>query len=231
VAARRSGVRPDLRTEKRLLREGAGAVACVDECGRGALAGPASVGIVVVDTGTRRLPSGLRDSKLLSPSARVGLVPRIAAWATSSAVGHASAAEVDEVGILGALRLAARRALDAIDVDVDVVLLDGSHDWFSAPAQPGLFESNATPGAEPPVVTEVKADLRCAGVAAASVLAKVERDALMERLAAVHPGYGFERNKGYASAEHVEALGRLGACDEHRRSWQLPGLSSSACRP
>ena len=81
------------------------------------------------------------------------------------------------------------------------------------------------------MVTEVKADLRCAGVAAASVLAKVERDGVMADLAHGYPDYGFDRNKGYASSAHVEALSRLGPSDVHRRSWQLPGVSSSASRP
>ena len=226
VTTRRRGARPapNLRVEKRLLREGHRAVACIDECGRGALAGPASVGVVVVDATTPRIPVGLRDSKLLSPAARLELVPRIEAWAVASAVGHASALEVDEVGITGALRLAALRALATLDVDVDIALLDGSHDWLSAPAQPGLFDTMGSVAVSIPVVTEVKGDLRCAGVAAASVLAKVTRDALMEGVAADVPGYGLERNKGYASPDHIEALRRLGASDAHRRSWRLPGL-------
>lgn len=200
-------------------------MACIDECGRGALAGPASVGVVVVDASTARIPTGLRDSKLLTPDARVALVPRIQRWALASAVGHASAAEVDEVGILGALRLAALRALGALTVDVDVALLDGSHDWLSAPAQSGLFDSPGLAEVCFPVVTEVKGDLRCAGVAAASVLAKVERDGLMSDLAGDHPDFGFERNKGYASAGHIDALRRLGATEQHRRSWDLPGVA------
>ena len=226
VTTRRRGARPapNLRVEKRLLREGHRAVACIDECGRGALAGPASVGVVVVDATTPRIPVGLRDSKLLSPAVRLELVPRIEAWAVASAVGHASALEVDEVGITGALRLAALRALATLDVDVDIALLDGSHDWLSAPTQPGLFDAMGDIALSMPVVTEVKGDLRCAGVAAASVLAKVTRDALMEGVAADVPGYGLERNKGYASPDHIEALRRLGASDAHRRSWRLPGL-------
>lgn len=222
---------PDLRIEKRLLREGHRRVACIDECGRGAVAGPASVGVVVIEAGIGRVPSGLRDSKLLSPAAREALVPGVRRWVAASAVGHASAAEIDEVGIIGALRLAAWRALDAIDLEVDVVLLDGSHDWLTVPTQVGLFDPPPSTRPTLPVVTEVKADLRCAGVAAASVLAKVERDGVMADLAHGYPDYGFDRNKGYASSAHVEALSRLGPSDVHRRSWQLPGVSSSASRP
>lgn len=218
---------PTLRVERRLLGEGHRAVACIDECGRGALAGPASVGVVVVDATTGRMPTGLRDSKLLSASARRDLVPRVERWAVASAVGHAGAAEVDEVGINAALRLAAIRALRTLEVDVDVVLLDGIHDWLSAPTQPALFDPPVPAAVSVPVVTQVKGDLRCAGVAAASVLAKVTRDGMMVDVAASHPGYGFERNKGYSSPDHLAALRRLGASDVHRRSWQLPGVAEA----
>lgn len=223
---RRPGARsaPTLRVERQLLGEGHRAVACIDECGRGALAGPASVGVVVVDVTTARLPAGLRDSKLLSASARRQLVPRIERWAVASAVGHAGAAEVDQVGINAALRLAATRALGALEAEVDVVLLDGTHDWLSAPTQPALFDPSVPAAVSVPVVTQVKGDLRCAGVAAASVLAKVTRDGVMAEVAASHPGYGLERNKGYASPDHIAALRRLGASDVHRRSWRLPGI-------
>lgn len=221
---------PNLRVEKRLLRTGHRSVACVDECGRGALAGPATVGVVVVDASTPRIPVGLRDSKLLSPDVREALVPRIQRWAVASAVGHASAAEVDEIGIIAALRLAAIRAMVDLDTEVDVVLLDGIHDWLTAPTQSGLFGTDhfvGLPEVSVPVVTEVKGDLRCAGVSAASVLAKVDRDRRMVRHAAEVPGYGLERNKGYASPDHIAALAALGASELHRRSWRLPGLDGS----
>jgi ribonuclease HII len=214
---------PTLRVEKRLLRAGHERVGCIDEVGRGALGGPATVGVVVVDGAVRRPLAGVRDSKLLRPAARHDLVPRIERWAAASAVGHAGAAEVDEYGIVGALRLAAHRALAALPTDVDVVLLDGSHDWLTPPAAAGLFDPDAVvAGPTPPVVTLIKADLTCAGVAAASVLAKCARDALMIDLARRHPEYGWDENKGYASPTHLDALRRLGPCDEHRRSWNLP---------
>lgn len=227
-------ISPTLRVEKRLLRAGHTAVACIDEVGRGALSGPATVGVVVIDAGVRRPLAGVRDSKLLRPAVRTDLVPRIERWAAACAVGHAEAAEVDAHGILGALRLAAVRALAALSVSVDVVLLDGSHDWLTPPAAPGLFDVpvEVPAGARsdvsgPPVVTMVKADLACAGVAAASVLAKCARDTRMVELARRHPEYGWDDNKGYASPSHVEALQRFGACDEHRRSWNLPLPSPS----
>ena len=222
---------PTLRVEKRLLRSGFGRVACVDEVGRGALGGPATVGVVVVDATVRRPLAGVRDSKQLRPAARDELVPRIRRWAADCAVGHASAAEVDAHGITTALRLAAHRAIAMLTAPVDVVLLDGSHDWFTPPAEVGLFDpcpgsspgpDGAPDGAPTPVVTLVKADTTCAGVAAASVLAKTERDASMVGLAQRFPGYAWDENKGYASPAHVDGLRRLGPCVEHRRSWNLP---------
>lgn len=226
---------PTLRLERSLLRAGATHLACVDEVGRGALGGPVSVGVVVVTLTTRTAPRGVRDSKLLTPAVRAQLVPKVQRWATAYAVGHASAAEIDARGIVPALRLAGQRALAALPVRPDVVLLDGNHDYLTPPGprpsdDPTLFEMATgpadvmAPGAVPRVVTAVKGDMRCAGVAAASILAKTERDALMTDLAVRHPGYGWEANKGYASPDHVAALGRLGACVEHRRSWSLPGV-------
>jgi ribonuclease HII len=211
-----------------LLREGARLVAGMDEVGRGSLAGPVSVGVVVVDASTRSAPQGVADSKLLTPAARRALVPRLSRWGLARAVGHASAAEIDEVGIIAALRLAGTRALAVVATSigpVDVVLLDGSHDWLTPPAQGDLFAAaGPEPAAGPRVVVRVKADRTCATVAAASVLAKCERDALMADLAGEHPHYGWHENKGYASPDHVAALREHGPCVLHRRSWRLPGI-------
>jgi ribonuclease HII len=239
---------PTLRQERRLLRSGHLLVAGMDEVGRGALAGPVSVGVVVVDGGVRTAPSGVRDSKLLSPAAREALVPRLRRWASAHAVGHAEPDEIDRYGIIAALRLAGRRALASLPELPGCVLLDGSHDWLSTPQpsrQPcdpgpgpgeGLFELDlelrqvrevppAQPlDADPHVLTMVKADLRCAAVAAASVLAKVERDAIMVSRSAAYPQYRWQDNKGYSAPEHLAALLDLGACSQHRRSWSLPGV-------
>jgi ribonuclease HII len=216
------GPQPSLRTEKRLLRSGRSVVAAVDEVGRGALSGPATVGVVLIDASVARPLAGVRDSKLLTPEARSALVPRIERWAVGSAVGHASAGEIDRFGLIAALRLAGLRALATLAVRPDVVLLDGNHDWLSPPDQPGLFAPPPVEVEVPDVVTVVKADLHCAGVAAASVLAKVARDTLMLGLATRHPDYGWDENKGYATPTHLAALRRLGPCAEHRRSWRLP---------
>lgn len=220
---------PHLRHERVLLREGATLVAGMDEVGRGSLAGPVSVGVVVVAASTRSAPQGVADSKLLTPLARTALLPALRRWGVARAVGHASPAEIDRLGIIAALRLAGTRALAAATATcgpVDVVLLDGSHDWLTPP-QPDLFSVEDDLVAPPPrVLTRVKADRTCASVAAASVLAKCERDALMVQLAASHPEYGWHENKGYASPEHVAALRSWGPCDLHRRSWRLPGVAA-----
>ncbi len=210
---------PTLRHERILLREGARLVIGMDEVGRGALAGPVAVGLSMVDVDTRTAPEGLKDSKLLAEPKREELQPKVARWARHAAVGLASNERIEQIGIIAALGLAARRAIDAIrDEGVDltgaVVLLDGSHDWLS-PAINGAL----------PVTMKVKADRTCAAVAAASVLAKVHRDRLMIDSDAVHPGYVWTSNKGYASAEHYAGIQRVGASPLHRWSWlKQPGL-------
>jgi ribonuclease HII len=178
----------------------------------------------------------VRDSKLLTPTAREGLVPAILGWARDSAVGAAGAADVDRLGVTGALRLAGYRALAQLEVVPDLVLLDGAHDWLTVPdgaQERDLRRTDARPDARPdddarpdprgpPVVTRVKADLTCASVAAASILAKVARDAVMAGLARECPGYGWDTNMGYGTPDHLDALRRLGPTRHHRLSWRLP---------
>jgi ribonuclease HII len=229
---------PTLRVERSLLRAGAPALACVDEVGRGALAGPVTVGVAVVSMQTGTAPRGLRDSKLLTPAARMALLPRLRRWPVAHAVGHAGPDEVDAVGILAALRVAAARAFAELGVRPALALLDGSHDWMTPPADcdalfpdprsaraAALADLDALPSR---VVTRVKADLSCAGVAAASVLAKCARDAIMIELSGRHPEYGWALNKGYSAPEHVAALREHGPCALHRRSWNLPGAGLEA---
>jgi ribonuclease HII len=190
--------------------------------GRGALSGPVTAGVVVVDGNVRRQPTGLRDSKLLAPEEREALVPRIKRWAVAWAVGHASAAEIDRFGILAALRLAGERALGMLPEPPSLVLLDGNYDWFTRPPRPpDCGARRSQPGR---VVLRVKADLACASVAAASVLAKVERDRLMVGLGEAYPAYGWHENKGYSTPFHTAALRELGPCEEHRRSWRFACL-------
>ncbi|QGQ19674.1 ribonuclease HII [Cellulomonas sp. JZ18] len=221
---------PHLRHERALLREGHTYVAGMDEVGRGSLAGPVTVGVVVVDSGTRSAPRGVADSKLLTPAAREQLLPALGRWGVARAVAHASAQEIDERGIVAALRLAGTRALAAVLTvveRVDVVVLDGAHDWLTPPA-PDLFGTQDELFGDrqdvpvPAVRLRVKADRTCASVAAASVLAKCERDALMVRHADDHPHYGWHENKGYAAPDHLAGLRLHGPSPLHRRSWRLP---------
>ncbi|CAM3298399.1 ribonuclease HII [Nocardioides dubius] len=219
-------MKPTLRYERRLLREGRTHLACLDEVGRGALSGPVSIGAVLISLETRTAPQGVRDSKLLTPAARLRLVPRIQRWALAYGVGHASSAEIDEFGIMAALRLAGQRALGRLGTLPDLVLLDGNHDYLTPPEQLSLLPEPGLETVMPPVVTQIKADMTCAAVAAASVLAKTERDALMIALDREHPGYGWSENKGYSAPEHIAALAQLGPSPQHRVSWRLPGVEA-----
>lgn len=216
---------PTLRYERELLRSGATLLGCVDEVGRGALCGPVTLGVVVVSATTRSAPQGVRDSKLLSAQVRERLAPKIRRWALDHAVGHASAEEIDEFGLMAAMRIAGRRALSQLTHLPDLVLLDGNHDYLSPPAQEALF-GDPEICLIPPVVTRIKADMRCAGVAAASVLAKTTRDAIMLELDAEHPEFCWAENKGYSAPAHMDALTRLGPTRHHRRTWSLPGVDS-----
>ena len=227
---------PTLRFERTLLRGGVRHLAACDEVGRGALSGPVTIGVVVISETTRTAPQGVRDSKLLTPEARQRLVPRIQRWAACWAVGHASPAEIDELGIIAALRLAGHRALGQLSIRPDRVLLDGNHDYLTPPVvepvETPLFDRPAPrPAGDglievPPVLTRIKADLTCAAVAAASILAKTARDALMVELDGQHPEYCWGENKGYSAPAHIEALARYGPTVHHRRSWSLPGTTS-----
>jgi len=202
--------------ERALWDAGARVVAGIDEVGRGALAGPVSVGVVAV-AACDAWPQGLADSKQLTPAQREALCPILADFGVARAVGHASAAEIDAVGIVAALRMAALRALAVVGA-VDAVILDGKHDWLTV--APSLVDLDPEP--TPPVTMVIKGDTLCASVAAASVLAKVERDALMRSAHEAHPDYGWESNKGYGAAGHLAAIRRLGPTQLHRRSWSLP---------
>ncbi|WP_246179890.1 ribonuclease HII [Kocuria coralli] len=235
---------PTLELEHELFSGGITRIAGMDEVGRGALAGPVTVGVAVVDRAVGVVPVTLRDSKLLRPSERVTLVPEVESWALEVRTGTASPAEIDAFGIVAALRLAGSRALAALPRELrpDLVLLDGVHDWLTPPPA-GLFPDDAAAGTadagslpssvadedaeevlapwDGPVRTVVKGDLRCASIAAASVVAKVDRDALMTGLHDRHPAYGWAGNKGYGSAAHRAAILERGATDLHRRSWNL----------
>jgi ribonuclease HII len=179
--------------------------------------------MVLITADTKTAPQGVRDSKLLTPDARRRLLPKIQRWAPSYGIGHASPGEIDEFGIIAALRLAGHRALAQLSVEPDSVLLDGNHDYLTPPEQAMLVGPPVVLERVPPVVTMIKADMRCAAVAAASILAKTARDAIMIELAREHPEYGWAENKGYSAPEHIAALCELGPTAHHRVSWRLPG--------
>lgn len=218
-------VAPTLDYEHRFLSSGARLLAGIDEVGRGAIAGPVTVGITVVDLSRPVLLDDVRDSKLLKESDRERLEPLVRSWSVASAVGHASANEIDAMGIIAALRTAGTRAwlqILAAGVTPDVVLLDGSHNWLSPETQASLFDdAPAGPGCDAPVHTLIKADMQCLSVAAASILAKVERDRLMRTLHTEFPAFAWNENKGYGTASHKEALRAAGPTPYHRVSWQI----------
>jgi ribonuclease HII len=192
-----------------LFAGGARIVAGIDEVGRGAIAGPVTVGAVAVDASRTTFPEGLADSKLLTPRRREAMDPLVRSWALAHATGSATAAEIDRIGIVSALGLAASRALHALGAVPDVLIVDGN--------TPFLVEE---PGG-PRIIMRVKADQDCACVAAASVIAKVERDAVMTALHASHPHYGWDGNKGYGAAVHTAAIRTHGVTEHHRTSWNL----------
>ena len=195
--------RPSLDVERRCWEAGEATVVGVDEVGRGAWAGPLTVGAVVVGASGR--VNGIRDSKELGPAIRGQLFERIDAWARAWSVGHATSAECDEWGMSEALRRATRRALDGLDVEPDRVLLDGK--WNFVDWRPST------------AITQ--GDRRCLSIAAASIMAKVVRDRIMAGLAADFAPYRFESNKGYPAPVHRAALATHGPCALHRLSWSF----------
>jgi ribonuclease HII len=204
---------PSLKVERELFGAGAPVVLACDEVGRGALAGPVAVGLVLIDAGVRRMPAGLRDSKLLSEPRREAMAPKASSWVRAWAVGEASAAEIDELGIMACLGLAGARAFAALSAAEDAVadaplILDGNYDWLSASIEHRVR-----------VTTRIKADRDCASVAAASVIAKVHRDGGMRRAHEQLPVYGWNENKGYSTPAHFAAIDEHGPSELHRTTW------------
>lgn len=188
-----------------------GLVAGVDEAGRGPLAGPVVAAAVILDE--LNPIKGLADSKVLTPLKRDKLYDEIRAKALCCAIGEASVEEIDEINILHATMLAMRRAVEGLRLKPAKVLVDG----------------NRLPVLRVAAEAIVKGDALVPAISAASILAKVHRDRLCLQLDVLHPGYGFAAHKGYATAEHLAALQRQGACVAHRRSFapvrQALGLS------
>lgn len=223
----------DHAVERELAAAGARSLVGMDEVGRGALAGPVGVGAVRLDLqelasgadADAAIPAGLRDSKQVPVRRRAPLAAEVEQWRPQHAVAYACPQEIDAVGISLALCLAGRRALAALadHGPVDRVLLDGSHDWLSAPLtlEAALVFGEAADVDIPPVTTIVKGDASVATIAAASVLAKVDRDAHMRELDAGTPGYGWASNAGYGSQAHRDAIRTQGVTAHHRQSWSL----------
>lgn len=190
---------PGLQVERELWTDETTVVAGVDEVGRGAWAGPLTVGVAVVPQ-DRRIYK-IRDSKMLTEPEREALFERIAEWCEDWAIGHASADECDELGMSEAQRLAAQRALNGLRSHPDHVILDGNWDFVGGARR------------------IVRGDRLSLSIAAASILAKVTRDRIMRGRAAEFPGYNFEANKGYPCPTHKAALQAMGPSSIHRRSW------------
>jgi ribonuclease HII len=192
---------PSRAAERELWAAGLDVVVGVDEVGRGSWAGPLTVGAAVIPKDRRIV--GVRDSKMLTEREREAIFDKVAAWCEAWAVGSASQAECDELGMSAAQKLAARRAIDGLGVTPDRVLLDGSWDFVGG----GI------------VTRVVKGDARVLSIAAASILAKVSRDRVMRAEAEHFPGYDFDGNKGYPCPRHKAALAAYGPTSIHRRSW------------
>ena len=173
----------------------------IDEAGRGPLAGPVFAAAVVLGRNGRI--SGLADSKQLTERQRTELAGEIRARAVSWAVASATVEEIDALNILRASLLAMRRAVERLTVTPHRALVDGLY----------------CPEIAMPARAIVGGDATVAAISAASIMAKVARDEEMLAVHRLHPGYGFDRHKGYATSEHLEALRRLGACEAHRRSF------------
>jgi len=184
--------------EARLRRRGFRVIAGADEAGRGALAGPLVAAAVILDP--QDVPNGLRDSKLLTARQRDVLFDEICDRAVSVGVHRVSKKRLDRIGLQAANIRALQAAIRKLDPAPDFTLVDG------------LFRLHL----RMPSLRVIKGDMISASVAAASIVAKVTRDRTMIRLHRRHPEYGFDQNKGYAAAEHREALDELGPCEAHR---------------
>lgn len=204
---------PSLAVERELWAAGHQVVVGVDEVGRGAWAGPLTVGAAVVPQDRRVYK--VRDSKALTEAEREALFDRIASWCVAWSVGHASHRECDELGMSAAQRLAAQRAITGLGVEPDQVLIDGNWDFVGGGRTRKI----------------VKGDATCLSIAAASILAKVTRDRIMRDASASFPGFDFEANKGYPCPRHKVALAGYGPTSMHRRSWAfMDGLCWTGIR-
>lgn len=199
--------RPNLKIEAPIWETGIQRIAGLDEAGRGALAGPVSVGALILppDRGLYQRLEGVRDSKEMTPEARSYWAEILKSSAVAWSVGFAEVEEIDRLGIVPAVYLAATRALQALH----------------PPAQHLLIDYFALPGTNLPQTSLTKGDAISLSIAGASVLAKTTRDQFMEQLDSRYPTYGFARHKGYGTLAHRQAIAHHGLCDVHRHSFQL----------
>jgi len=197
-------LRPTFMEEKRLAEQGFRFIAGIDEVGRGPLAGPvvAAAVILPLDLVAPWLPL-VRDSKELTPKRRASLFPLIQAAAVAIGVGFTGPEVIDNQGIVRATKIAMRSAVEQLAQAPDFILID-----FVALPEIALSQRSITKG-----------DSHCLSIACASIIAKVTRDGIMVELGEAYPGYGFARNKGYATREHLLSLSQLGACPIHRKSF------------
>ena len=193
----------ELTCEREYFARGYTAVAGVDEVGRGPLAGPVVCAAVILPIEEERRILGIDDSKKLSPKKREALAEKIREAARAYSVAEVDSGTIDRINILQATRLGMKRAVEGLSVQPDFVLTDG----------------NMTLDIAPPQKSIVKGDALVASIGAASILAKVYRDALMAKLAKRYPFYGFEHNAGYGTAEHIRAIREYGICEIHRRTF------------
>ncbi len=194
--------KPDYSLEQEARARGFVRIAGVDEVGRGPLAGPVTAAAVILDPAD--MPAGLDDSKKLGATARTTLARELHARA-QVAIAHADVAEIDELNILRASHLAMERAVAALDPPPDFLLIDGN----MIPRELAI-----------PAQAVVRGDARSVSISAASIVAKICRDAIMVDLAQQHPGYGWESNMGYPTKCHKDALQNLGVTPHHRRSFK-----------
>jgi ribonuclease HII len=192
---------PSLSVERELWAAGDDVIVGVDEVGRGAWAGPLAVGAAVLPQDRR--VNKVRDSKLLTEPEREALYDRIGEWCRAWSVGFASVEECNELGMAEAQRVAARRAIEGLELEPDRVLIDGNWDFVGGGRTKKL----------------VKGDQRVLSIAAASILAKVTRDRVMRMESESFPGYDFDLNKGYPCPRHKTALRAYGPTSIHRTQW------------
>lgn len=197
-------ITPTYAEEAALHEDGYAVIAGVDEAGRGSIAGPVVAGAAVLPIHpSGDWISGIRDSKLLTPRRREAALQRMRDIPVQMATGAASSEEIDSIGIIGATRAAMTRAIDALPVRPDFLLLDAI----------------LLPDVDIHQNSIIKGDAKCLSIAAASIVAKVTRDSMMRDLDEEYTGYGFAQHKGYATRQHLDCLEVLGACPIHRRTF------------